>query len=321
MNEKTNNEGESQSSAIAPIIDAHAHLWLRQRGEVDGQLIYGLGGGRSFFMGEVRQMLPPYMIDGGNTAEVLIANMDYARVSAAVITQEYIDGSQNDYLREVQRLYPNRFLCCALIDARRPGYIAETERIINQGFRAVKLPAGRLIMSDRRLRLTSPEMMNMFAILSRNNIILSIDLVDGDEQTAEMEEVIAEYPSLKIAVGHFGMVNRPKWQEQIKLARHPNVMIESGGITWLFHDEFYPYEGAVRAILEAASSVGIEKLMWGSDYPRTMVAITYAMSYDFILRSNILSEHEKRMFLGANAQAFYGFGPQEEIPYVKNMLE
>ena len=36
------------------------------------------------------------------------------------------------------------------------------------------------------------------------------------------------------------------------LARHKNVMIESGGITWLFNDEFYPFNGAIRAINEAA---------------------------------------------------------------------
>ena len=48
------------------------------------------------------------------------------------------------------------------------------------------------------------------------------------------------------------MVTRPDWKEQIRLARHPNVMIESGGITWLFNDEFYPFKGAVKAIREAA---------------------------------------------------------------------
>ena len=42
------------------------------------------------------------------------------------------------------------------------------------------------------------------------------------------------------------------------------VMIESGGITWLFNDEFYPFRGAVKAIREAAGLVGMEKLMWGA---------------------------------------------------------
>ena len=103
------------------------------------------------------------------------------------------------------------------------------------------------------------------------------------------------------------MVTRPDWKEQIRLARHPNVMIESGGITWLFNDEFYPFKGAVKAIREAADLVGMEKLMWGSDYPRTITAITYKMSYDFVVKSSELTEEDKRLFLGENARNFYGF--------------
>ena len=45
------------------IIDAHAHLWLRQDTVVDGLPIRTLENGRSEFMGEIRQMVPP---DGGN---------------------------------------------------------------------------------------------------------------------------------------------------------------------------------------------------------------------------------------------------------------
>ena len=98
-------------------------------------------------------------------------------------------------------------------------------------------------------------------------------------------------------------------------------MVESGGITWLYNSEFYPFPGAVRAIREAAELVGMEKLMWGSDYPRTITAITYRMSYDFILKTNELSEEEKTMFLGGNAMRFYGFSRLPDLPYIKNMSE
>ena len=126
---------------------------------------------------------------------------------------------------------------------------------------------------------------------------------------------------MRIAIGHFGMVTRPDWEEQIRLALHPNVMIESGGITWLFNDEFYPFKVAVKAIRKAAELVGMKKLMWGSDYPRTITAITYKMSYDFIVKSPDLQEDEKRLFLGENARKFYGFTDLPVLPYIKNMSE
>lgn len=304
------------------IIDAHAHLWLRQEAVVDGKRIAPLPDGRCDFMGEERQMLPPFMIDGRNSAEVFLSNMNYAQVSAAVITQEFIDGNQNAYLCEVERRWPERFLVCGLCEFRTPGFLEEAKRLVDEGFRGIAIPAHRLPLAPgRRVWLNSPEMMEMFRLMERNGVILSITLADGDRQVGEMEEVITECPALKIAIGHFGMVGADGWLRQIRLARHDNVMIESGGITWLFNSEFYPFHGAVRAIREAADAVGFDKLMWGSDYPRTITAITYRMSYDFILKSAELTDIEKRAFLGANACRFYGFRDPVELPYIKNMSE
>lgn len=303
------------------IIDAHAHLWLRQDTEVDGLPIRTIENGRSLFMGEVRQMLPPFMTDGVNSAEVFLSNMDYAQVSAAVITQEYIDGLQNDYLADVSARHPHRFLVCGMCEFRRPGYLEQARELIDRGFRAIKIPAQRLLLKEGRVMLNCEEMMQMFRLMEQRGILLSIDLADGATQVAEMEDIIAECPRLKIAIGHFGMVTRPEWEAQIKLARHPHVMIESGGITWLFNEEFYPFRGAIRAIRRAAELVGMEKLMWGSDYPRTITAITYRMSYDFVSKSAELTDEEKALFLGENARRFYGFGELPTLPYIKNMSE
>lgn len=303
------------------IIDAHSHLWLKQDTVVEGLPIRTLENGRSLFMGEVRQMLPPFMTDGVNSAEVFLSNMDYVQVSAAVVTQEFIDGFQNDYLAEVAARYPDRFFVCGMCEFRKPGYLDQARQLIARGFQGIKIPAQRLLLQEGRVRLNCEEMMQMFHLMEQNGVLLSIDMADGATQVGELEEVIQEYPKLKVAIGHFGMVTRPQWKEQIKLACHPHVRIESGGITWLFNDEFYPFKGAVRAIREAAELVGFEKLMWGSDYPRTITAITYRMSYDFVSKSAELTEREKALFLGENARSFYGFHNLPELPYIKNMSE
>lgn len=267
-------------------------------------------------------MLPPFMIDGCNSAEVFLSNMDYAQVSAAVVTQEYIDGIQNDYLMQVARQYPDRFFVCGMCEFRRPGFVPQAQELIDAGFRAIKIPAHRLeLPGGGRVRLNNPEMMQLFRLMEKHHILLSIDLADGDTQVEEMKEIIAEYPKLKIAIGHFGMVTTTGWLKQIKLAQNENVMIESGGITWLFNSEFYPFAGAIRAIREAAELVGMEKLMWGSDYPRTITAITYRMSYDFVLKSPEMTQSEKELFLGGNAEKFYGFTRLPILPYLKNMSE
>ena len=303
------------------IIDTHSHLWLRQDTVVNGYPIRTLENGRSLFMGEVRQMVPPFIIDGRNTAEIFLSNMDYAQVTAAVVVQEFIDGLQNDYLADVQKRYPDRFIVCGMADYRLQGWLEQAKQLIAQGFKGIAIPGHRLQTPQGRVSLTCPDMIEMFRLMEQKGVFLSLTLEDGAIQVPEVEEVIQECPDLKIAIGHFGMVTVPGWMEQIRLARHKNVMIESGGITWLFNDEFYPFKGAVRAIREAADEVGMDKLMWRSDYPRTITAITYRMSYDFILKTNELTEQEKELFLGMNAVKFYDINTEIDLPYIKNMSE
>ena len=289
------------------IIDAHAHLWKKQQGIVNGKPVYDIGGGKSDFGGEIRQMMPPYMTDGENTAERLIANMDYAGVSGAVITQEYIDGNQDAYLLEVKEKYSDRIKVCALYEERELADIS--------GFDGIKICASRL--SDKNLL----NHLHPFEVAYKNGKFISIDLADGDEQTEQMQKIIDMFPDLPIAIGHFGMVTRENWMKQIELAKNTNVFVESGGITWLFHGEFYPYPSAVEAIKEAAAAVGFEKLMWGSDYPRTMTAITYKMSLDFIEKTTEISRKDKALILGENAVKFYGFKNLTVPEKVKNMVE
>jgi len=291
------------------VIDAHLHLWDKQNGRVNGRPVVALSGGRSDFGGALRQMMPPYMLDGRNTVEMLMANMDYAQVSGCVVTQEYIDGNQDAYLLECRQKYPERMRICCLYEEQpiEDSWAAQ--------FDGIKICAGRL--ADTNL-LHHRE---VFAQADRLGKFISIDMADGDLQTDQLQQLAEEFPNLKMAIGHFGMVTVEGWQKQIALAKNPNVYVESGGITWLFHKEYYPYPSAVRAIREAIDICGIDKLMWGSDYPRTMTAITYLMSRDFIEKTDELTEEEKQKFLGGNAKQFYGFADLPVPEKVINMVE
>ena len=292
------------------IIDAHTHLWKKQDTWVDGKRILSLKNGRSIFMDEEVQMIPPFIIDGVNSAEVFLSNMNYAQVGAAVVVQELIDGNQNAYLTEVQQQYPDRFFCLGMA-----WNLDEALGVHAAGLKGIAFPGHRMQQSLLTL-------MPIFKYMEENGMVLSMCLGDDEKQIDEMKEVIQECPRLKVAIGHFGMVTTPSFQRQVLLAREgKNVMVESGGITWLYNAEFYPYPSAIRSIKQAADWVGMDRLMWGSDYPRTITAITYKMSYDFVSKSTELTDEEKALFLGQNALQFYGFKNLPELPYIKNMSE
>ncbi len=342
------------------IIDAHVHLWETQNGLVNNLPVVSAGNGKSTFLGSIHQMMPPYMEDNRNTAERLIANMDYARVNACAVTQEYLDGNQDDYLLEVKRRYPDRFMITSLYED--DGFIedmAASEELSDRGYisgsdpdrqkeagsgseqkyrsepasgrvsRSIQLSHGRVrtegydgikICACRLKEKDLSRHIDVFKAAEQAGIYISIDMADGDEQVASLQEVIDQCPSLRIAIGHFGMVTTKGWQAQIVLAKNKNVYIESGGLTWLFHSEFYPYPSAIGAILEARDICGMDKLMWGSDYPRTMTDITYKSALRFILESEKLTGHEKRLFLSENAAGFYGFKGLKPLPVIDNML-
>ena len=292
------------------IIDAHTHLWKKQDTWVDGKRILSLKNGRSIFMDEEVQMIPPFIIDGVNSAEVFLSNMNYAQVGAAVVVQELIDGNQNAYLTEVQQQYPDRFFCLGMA-----WNLDEALAVHAAGLKCIAFPGHRMQQSLLTL-------MPIFKYMEENGMVLSLCLGDDEKQIDEMKEVIQECPRLKVAIGHFGMVTTPSFQRQVLLAREgKNVMVESGGITWLYNAEFYPYPSAIRSIKQAADWVGMDRQMWGSDYPRTITAITYKMSYDFVSKSMELTDEEKALFLGQNALQFYGFKNLPELPYIKNMSE
>ena len=144
------------------MIDAHVHLWQKQQGRVNGLPVYDLGGGKSQFGAEVRQMLPPYMTDGVNSAERLLANMDFAQVAAAVVTQEYIDGNQDDYLRAVRSACPDRFRVTALYEEAG---VPDT-----RGVDGIKICGGRLSNPD----LTQCEA--VFDHAERQGLFVAIDM-------------------------------------------------------------------------------------------------------------------------------------------------
>lgn len=292
------------------IIDAHSHLWLKQNTMIDGKRILSLKNGRSIFFDEEVQMLPPWLIDGVNSAEVFLSNMDYAQVGGAVVVQELIDGNQNVYLTEVQQANLDRFFCMGMA-----WNLNEAKAVHTAGLKGIAFPG-------HRMKESLLDLMPVFKYMEEQDMVLSMCLGEEEKQIGEMREVIQECPQLRVAIGHFGMVTTPIFKSQIMLAREgEHVMVESGGITWLFNAEFYPYPSAIRSIKQAADWVGMDKLMWGSDYPRTITAITYKMSYDFITKSTELTEEDKVRFLGKNAESFYGFKNLPELPYIKNMSE
>jgi len=177
-----------------------------------------------------------------------------------------------------------------------------------------------MFLPEMNIRLDSPELMHVWQEMESHNMILSIDLAPGSIQVEQIKNITRRFGTLKTCIGHFGMVGCKEWMKQIRLAEFKNVYIESGGIIWLFRQEGPPFKKAQAAIRQALKAVGHKKLMWGSDYPRTMVDFTYRQSLDFVRDGcEFMSKKEKQDFLGGNAARIYGFMPHK-VKYMPHSL-
>lgn len=290
------------------IIDAHIHIWDRIDGKIANEIpVVALAGGM-IRMGQNEMLgMPAYLIDGAAPAECVISEFNAAGVDVGVVVQDYMDGVQNDYARTAASRFPGRLIVHAL-----PNYwdleqvAAECESLLTAGYCGLKLPAEHLL---GKIRLDDRRLMPIWERMEQLQAVLAVDLAEGESQVAEMENILARCPKLPVAIGHFGMVNRRGWPGQLKLARWDNVYLETGGIIWLYRGEGYPFPGALDAIVRAKAEVGIEKLMWGSDWPRTMIDFTYRQSLDFVRTADALTERDKLLLLGDNARRLYRLEP------------
>lgn len=291
------------------IIDAHMHLWDKVEGYV-GSPIRSLGNGMVTFGSEKVLGMPPYLLNGRCPYEVALSVIDAAGVDAAVVTQDYLDGNQNAYLAQVREKCPERFFLQGLLEFRQPEQLSDEFRRVSQeyGFRGIKLPAQNLAQAGPRILLTDWRLMDVFEQIAERRMILSVDLDYGESQVEEMRAVARAFPQLTITLSHFAMVGRKGWLKQLALAEEPNVYVESGGITWLFRHEGPPFPGAQEAVREAVGRVGADKLMWGSDFPRTQVDLTYEQTVDFLLKGcGFLSDAQRAAILGGTTVEVFGF--------------
>jgi len=296
------------------IVDAHMHLWDVIDGRIGDIVVKPLTNGKVRMGENVVLMMPPSFEDCRCTAERALAHFDDAGVEVGVVVQETMDGIQNAYLSKVMQAHPGRFFAHALIDYAEPKKcLAAWKAAHRQGFRGLKLPALRLAHANPRIHLTDPALMKLWEQLQSDGAVLAVDLDFGASQVDEMASVARAFPELRIALGHFGMANRPDWFPQLRLAQIPNIWIESGGICWLYRDDGSAFENAQEAVRIASLEVGIDKLMWGSDLPRTMVDYTYRQLLDWARYGlDFLSDDERNLFLGGNAAHVYGLEPAPE---------
>jgi L-fuconolactonase len=162
---------------------------------------------------------------------------------------------------------------------------------------------------DRALML-KPEFMNGIAQLKKHGF--TYDILIFPDQLQYVPEFVNTFPDQKFVLDHIAKpdIKNHKvadWAKDIRaIAELDNLWCKVSGMVteadwknWAI-DDFEPY---LDVVFEA---FGIEKVMFGSDWPVCQVAASYANMADIVKQyTSTLSISEQSIFWGENAVNFY----------------
>lgn len=275
----------------------------------------------------------PTLQDMTATPEYLIAEMDYAGVSMAVLQNAWLYGHLNDYCAEAQRNYPDRFVGTIQVNEARAweeSQRIELHRGVEElGLRALYYGTPRLFEVGYRDHLDCAKFNVFWDSVCGLGITVFWDISGSPEpgleqvppferfliQMRRFEQWLDRYPEIPcilvhgVPLGHMrrkdGM--RPVPEELWRIWERPNVWLEllfpmqvshpiPGGEVW-----HYPYPELKPLIVELLTRLGPEKLIWGSDFPNVQRNCTYRQSRDYLDRHALsIPAVEQDLLFGGN---------------------
>lgn len=167
-----------------------------------------------------------------------------------------------------------------------------------------------IVQAEPKGFLLNENFQNGIQLLEKFN--LTYDILVSHNQLQELIYFVEKFPNQKFVLDHIGKPSiKTKeiedWKLKIqKLATFPNVYCKASGLVtetdfnkWNYSD-FIPYLEVVF------NSFGVDRILFGSDWPVCLVAGNYENVLAIIERYiSEFSEDEKKLIMGKNALNFY----------------
>tara|TARA_B100001123_G_scaffold300901_1_gene335747 strand:+ start:2007 stop:2852 length:846 start_codon:yes stop_codon:yes gene_type:complete len=277
------------------VIDSHNHLWL-----IDSSDLYWLSetdraaGGvvvRDFGIEEISQAFntvgvdKSVLIQAWNAEEDQLYWLDTAddnEVLGAVIAfADFADPNVGLTIDKFNRYSKFRGLRVNGQDKRDPDYLNQAD--IRRGIKQLSLRDG-----------------------------LTLDLLLKHEDLMHVPRIAEENPDLPMVLDHLAKPQTSTdgyfepWASQMEPLRDiPNLKFKISGMLTEAGPE--PSAGIMRpAVQFMIENYGFERLMWGSDWPVSLLAGSYKHNFDTTMAAvGDMTEQQRDMLLGGNAALHY----------------
>lgn len=271
-------------------IDAHQHYWSIARGDYgwiqpDNRLMY-----RDYGPDDLRPHLTKHAI-----AQTIL-------VQAAPTVEETM------YVLELSQDEPTVAAVVGWVDLTTPHYKQHIE-----AYRAYDKFAGMRVMiqdmPDETVILSEPYV-EAFQYLE--DINLPVDLLVTHAQLSSLTELMKKVPKLRGVIDHMAKPNIAEqsfdaWFNHMKqLASYESLYCKTSGMITeaAEHWQVEHFKRYLDAVLEL---FGIDRLMYGSDWPVCLMAGTYDDTIHVVMENlgKHLNADEQRKLFGLNASEFY----------------
>jgi predicted TIM-barrel fold metal-dependent hydrolase len=203
------------------------------------------------------------------TCEQVLSEMDDTGVDRSVIfgfafRDQGLCREANDYVIEAVRAYPDRFTGFACVSPEVPGAVQELERCLDAGLAG----CGELFPDGQRFDLVGSPGLDLIAeVLRERGLPLNLHANEpvghpypgkGDNTPGPCYEFAHRHPQLDIILAHMGgglFFYELMTEVRVTLAR---VYYDTSAVPYLYRRDLYSI---------AATTAGVHKLLFGTDYP------------------------------------------------------
>lgn len=241
-------------------------------------------------------------------ADPLIAEMDRLGINHAILVQTFFTyGVDNGYMIDCAKRYPDRFQTVCVIDQTRPDAADVLSDLVeNRGVRGLRLmpkghPAGVL---------TAPE---TFPVWRRAaELKIPVTIAAEEEHIAGMHAIVERFSDVTICFEHMWALeldapDLTRMEPMLAFARYPNV-----------HLKLTPSNSVALRRISArpeqffgrlAEAFGIERMMWGSNYPAHTKTFGSLADRLAIVQEDFafMSQPDRERFFGGNASLIWPF--------------
>ena len=302
------------------FIEAHGHVWEKLHGRrLDKEKLLPLGNGKVSVGSNVIQFVPPEARDCVFPIEVMKTYEELLGFDKVVLLQTPCYGEQYEYINEIIRKEPDRYVTVGLANPNDKKEFLESAELCLEKYKYKGL---KFESPDTPFDMLAPENQFIFETIMKYDAYFMLDLGWGDGPNDfpidDLLEVAKRYPTMKIMLPHMGVSRLWDKKESTGLDSlkktlsileyNDTVHFDCSGIPMLATraGEEYPWPEMQR-VLKCAKEMGaIDRVMWGSDAPTVLVACTYKQHVDCVARyTSFLTDDELENLMGKTADKFW----------------